>query len=119
MSRTAIADAAGRLSLRYDRFARLTARQSLDLELRSQEPESDFELWLDDGFLSRVQIESIVPEPDEQSSSADGVRLKFDINPASLRAPVVIRYRPVAPGLLHGRLRAGQATVSFEQFVYP
>lgn len=112
-------DAAGRLSMRFDRFARATAPQYIELQVASKEAESDFELWIDAAFLRRIQVDSIAPQPDEQSASGDGVRLRLDVDPPSSLTEVVIRYRPLGPGLLRGRFGVGPANIVIEQFVYP
>jgi hypothetical protein len=119
LSRTMVQDAAGVLRLRFDRFARSTAPQTLELKICSEEAGHAFELSMDAEFLRRVQIESITPQPIEQSGFADGIRLSINVNPPGHCALILIRYRPIAAGWLHGRLRVEQSNVSFDQFVYP
>jgi hypothetical protein len=118
-SETVARDTDGKLLLRFDRFARSMATQTLELEVRDEQPDGSFDLHIDNGFVRRVQIESILPQPREQRGSSEQMLLNIGVNPESELAMVVIRYRPLAAGWLRGRLGAGRSVVAFEQLVYP
>jgi hypothetical protein len=94
-------EAAGQgLTLRYHRVVRLEATQSLEFGLGARQAGA-VALELDSGFLSRTEIERIIPEPREISVSPEGQRLSF---PSAGTGSVAIRLLFVPKKL--GRLRA-------------
>lgn len=88
------------LSLQYQRVLRLEATESLEFTLEAR-PAGEAGLELDAGFVSRTEIQRIIPEPREISVSPEGHRLSF---PASGTGSVAVRLLFVPKKL--GRLRA-------------
>jgi hypothetical protein len=88
------------LTLQYQRVLRLEATESLEFTLEAR-PAGEAGLELDSGFMSRTEIERIIPEPREISVSPEGQRLSF---PAAGTGPVAVRLLFVPKKL--GRLRA-------------
>jgi hypothetical protein len=99
--RLARREAAGQgLTLRYQRVVRLLATQSLDFALDARQS-GEVALELDSGFVSRTEIERIIPAPREILVSPEGQRLSF---PAAGPGSVAVRLLFVPKKL--GRLRA-------------
>ena len=88
------------LTLQYQRVLRLEATESLEFTLESR-PAADALLELDSVFVSRTEIERIIPEPREIVVSAEGHRLSF---PAAGGGSLAVRLVFVPKKL--GRLRA-------------
>lgn len=106
------------LSLQYQRVLRLEATESLEFTLEAGRA-GEAGLELDAGFVSRTEIERIIPEPREISVSPEGHRLSF---PAAGTGPVAVRLLFVPKKL--GRLRArfgtpGGAALPVAFFVLP
>lgn len=94
-------EAAGQgLTLRYQRVVRLLASQSLEFALDARQS-GEVALELDSGFVSRTEIERIIPEPREILVSPEGQRLSF---PSAGPGSVAVRLLFVPKKL--GRLRA-------------
>lgn len=88
------------LTLQYQRVLRLEATESLEFTLQAR-PAGETGLELDSGFVSRTEIERIIPEPREISVSPEGQRLTFL---AAGTGSVAVRLLFVPKKL--GRLRA-------------
>ena len=105
------------LTLQYQRVLRLEATESLEFTLAT--PAGEAGLELDSGFVSRTEIERIIPEPREISVSPEGHRLSF---PAAGSGSVAVRLLFVPKKL--GRLRArfgtpGGTALQVSFFVLP
>jgi hypothetical protein len=89
------------LALQYQRVLRLEATESLEFRLEAQ-PAGEAGLELDSGFVRRVEIERIIPEPGEILVSPAGQRLSF---PAAGSGSVAVRvlFIPKKLGRLRGR----------------
>ena len=106
------------LTLQYQRVLRLKATESLEFTLEAR-PAGEARLDIDSGFVSRTEIERIIPEPPEISVSPEGQRLSF---PAAGTGSVAVRllFVPKKLGRLRARFGTGEGTalpVSF--FVLP
>ena len=106
------------LTLQYQRVLRLEATESLEFTLEAR-PAGEARLDIDSGFVSRNEIERIIPEPREISVSPGGQRLSF---PAAGTGSVAVRllFVPKKLGRLRARFGTGEGTalpVSF--FVLP
>jgi len=106
------------LALQYQRVLRLEATESLEFMLDAG-PRGEAGLELDSGFVSRTEIDRIIPEPREISVSPAGQRLSF---PAAGSGSVAVRvlFVPKKLGRLRGRFGApGGAVLPVSFFVLP
>jgi len=109
-------------SVDFERFARLTAPQSLDIEIwpKARTTDSTASIWLDRDWLDAHEVSSILPEPESMSLQPDRVLYAFSA-PAS-GVPLRIRFRLEARefGRIEGRAGVpGGPSYSFKQLVYP
>jgi hypothetical protein len=88
------------LTLQYQRVLRLEATESLEFTLEARRAGAAG-LELDSGFVSRTEIQRIIPDPREISVSPEGHRLSFTVSGSG---PVAVRLLFLPKKL--GRLRA-------------
>lgn len=109
------------ITLDYERFVRHDGRASLVVDVSpDQVSEGQVEVWLNESYLSDVQMESISPQPDEVRS--DGDRQVYVFLAEDPNAPITITfsYRPDTIGRLTGDMGIVDGpTVSFDQLSYP
>jgi hypothetical protein len=71
LARATIGDTGSRLQLTYSRFDRLEAPTTLDLQIAGDAVTGEqVELWVDRDYLQSLQIEQVVPEPEEVRGTA-------------------------------------------------
>lgn len=91
LSRTTATDSAGRLSVEYERFERVTVTTRFKFRLAaSGQP---LELRLGPAFASAFEIDSVQPAPMRSTHGNDGLALTFD-PPKAGGLTVVIWCRP-------------------------
>jgi hypothetical protein len=111
------AGSAGGLEVSYHRVVRMEAEEQLDFLL----PESagPATLFISQGFLSRVRIDHISPEPERVEVRPDGQQLHFQRGAAGA-LPVRIVFYPKKPGsLAAGFAEAGAPVVPITMMVLP
>lgn len=113
--------AMGPLQLQYLRFERRHAPTELEVSVASSADSQDqLELWMSSDYLSRVEITSIIPEPEEVIEAGDRVVYRFNVNDQMGTVSIRILLEPDDPGLGTGRIGvAGGPELEFWQFVYP
>lgn len=106
------------LTLRYQRVVRLEATQLLEFALDARQA-GEIGLELDSGFVSRTEIERIIPEPRSVSVSPAGQRLSFPVT-GSGSVAVRLFFVPRKLGRLRARFGAsGGAALPVSFFVLP
>ena len=106
------------VTLQYQRVVRLEATESLEFLLDARQT-GEAVLELDSGFVSRTEIDRIIPEPREISISSEGQRLRF---PSAGTGSVSVRllYVPKKLGRLQARFGIpGGAALPVSFFVLP
>ena len=114
--------AADGFTLKYDRFDRMTTASELNIQFEPAVVHSGaVRVWLERAYLKSFQIESIAPEPESVTISAD--RLVYTFR-AVEQKPGEITFHLKANAGVFGLIR-GEAgvmpngQVSFRQIVYP
>ena len=117
---SAEAEASG-VRMRYDRLARYDAVTSVELEVQPVEFTGDeVRIWIDEGYASSNEIESVTPEPERMLTAGDTLWLVFDVGNAIGPARIKLDLRPRVAGMRTGRLGTGTGTrLEFRQFIYP
>ena len=112
---------AGPLQLEYSRFERRHAPTELEVSVaRSAANQDQVEVWVSSDYLARIEITSIVPEPEEVSEAGDRVVYRFNIDDQSEASEIRIALEPDEPGLTTGRIGVTDGPeLMFSQFVYP
>lgn len=112
--RTAGGDAAG-VTVRYDRFARITADTQFELQLtRADGPTT---VTISRALLDLYRIGEIRPEPERVVTRADSIDYVFA---ASANGTVLLAVKPDSVGSSSGTVTvAGGAPVRINQFIFP
>lgn len=120
LSRAEARDASGRLTVRFERFAR--ADTSTTLEIRVVAAQQSEPLWvhLSKDYFDAARIDRIVPEPERTLVAQDTVRFGFDPNQAGESGLILVTLTPVRFGRIQGSLALpGGPAVEFAQIIYP
>jgi hypothetical protein len=109
------------LQLQYTRFERRHAPTELKVSVASSAVSQDqVEVWVSSDYLDRIEITSIVPEPEEVSETDDRVIYRFNIDEQTPAPRILIALEHDDPGLTTGRIGIVDGPeLAFWQLVYP
>lgn len=109
----------GPLEVVHQRFARSGAAAPLDVTVApGAAVAGTVDVLVAEEYLGAVDVQSVSPEPDSTSVAPGFLVLTFPVEPdAELRVRFSVQAEDV--GTVRGTVRAGGASVSFAQFVYP
>lgn len=114
------ADQGGALHVEFDRFVRAKAPASLHVTLQPQPGSEMVSLSIDRSFFDRVDIEAIVPEPEDMVAGSDRITYQFRRDPGAERIEIRIILKPENAGSLKATLSAESGErVELSQLVYP
>jgi hypothetical protein len=121
LARATIGDAESRLQLEYSRFDRLEAPTTLELQIAGDAvTEEQVELWVDRGYLQSVQVEQVVPEPEEVRSEGDHLTYVFGVDAPGQPVTITFDLRHTNFGPKSGQVGLGnEPALSFSQLVFP
>lgn len=108
----------GQMRVEYERFCRRVAQQTIDITLPTQPGVSKVELRIDPGYLRRVQITEIFPQPLESVHHETGL-LRFATDGSGQPMSVRVHLEAQRAGLQQSRLSVGSHIVHIKQLVYP
>lgn len=117
---SAAGSGAGGLEIRYERFQRHLVPSLLEIRTTPGAAGESTALRLGGDFVDRVQIDAMLPQPDQARLSREGLDLRWPA--AGPGAPVILRIRftPRSVGRLDGEIGPrGGTPVRFTVFVYP
>ena len=107
------------MRLVHERIEHREADSTLTLTLRTgPTPEGDVGVLLTGDWVHAVDLRGIVPEPGEQVSTGEGLRLLFPVAGAS-EVHLAISYRAQRIGVLRGGVSALGGSLEFWQVVLP
>ena len=109
------------LSIDYQRLVRLSAEEKLAITMGNVPAGSGSTVgvWIDRRWMSRHQVQGIVPEPESTSVAADRVTYHFKTD-SRVPSKVEFDLQTNGIGLIRGRAGiVGGSTVNFNQFSYP
>lgn len=111
--------AAGSARLEFDRLVRHGVVTRLTLELGpDQVVERRVRVSLDWGYLKKVDLRDVIPEPLSAVSSPEGITWEFAAGEGG--STIVLEIEPKHSGRREGQLTVGANTIlGFRQFVYP
>jgi len=111
--------AAGSARLEFDRLVRHGVITRLTLQLGTdQAVNRRVQVTLDWGYLEKVDLRDVIPEPVSTVSSAEGITWEFAAGEAG--STIVLEIEPRHSGPREGQLKVGaNTTLVFRQFVYP
>lgn len=109
------------LQLQYARFERRHAPTEMELSVAGSAVSQDqIEVWFSSDYLARIEITSIVPEPEEVSESDDRVVYRFSIADQTRAPRILIALEHDEPGLATGRIGLVDGPeLAFRQVVFP
>ena len=111
-------DAASGVRAEYERLTHVQRPTSLRLEAVAGPDEREVGLEIGSGYLDRVTVAGVSPEPERLEATPDGVRYVFAAEPGSTLS-VVLSIEADRPGSAHAEVRRGDRRVSFTQFAFP
>ena len=109
------------LSVSYERIDRINAPSTFELTFApGLVVDGELQIWLDSDFVTRVQLESISPEPDRIEIDAGRYIYTFAVTTLNDPAPIAFHFRPERSGISRATIGIvdGPAT-SLRQIVYP
>ena len=111
--------AAGSARLEFDRLVRHGVVTRLTLQLGPDQAVSRrVQVTLDWGYLEKVDLRDVIPEPVSTVSSPEGITWEFAADEAG--STIVLEIEPRHSGRREGLLKVGaNTTLGFRQFVYP
>jgi hypothetical protein len=114
-------DAGGRLQIDYDRFDRIHAPTRFRIRLGAGTAvNGEVRLWVARTYLDRVDVRSIVPEPESTEAGADRVIFVFGTDDPDRPAVVTFHFEHDRIGLARGEVGLIDGpTIAFRQVVYP
>lgn len=111
----------GSAELEYERFARQGASSELSLSIPTAAiTDGSVAVTIDGGYLDGVEIESIVPEPQEQVAVEAGLELVFGASGEAdaVRVAIVVLHQDI--GIRSGWVRVADGpSIDYWQGVYP
>lgn len=109
------------LQLQYTRFERRHAPTKLEVSVASGAVSQDqVEIWLSSDYLARIEITSIVPEPEEVSETNDRVIYRFNIDDQTRAPRILMTLEHDEPGLTTCRIgMVDGPELAFWQVIYP
>lgn len=113
-----VADPRAKLTLEYERFARVDAPAQMRVEISPPVGTRDIELWLARGYAEHIEIETISPEPVSTAAGREALFYRFRV--ADAPTTITFNYRPRKTGRLHGAIGLTRNPgIGFSQQVYP
>lgn len=109
------------LSVEYDRLLRSSSPTMYRFEAHpSLAKDGVVRLRFDGPLIENMELESIVPEPDQQEAGPGFTEFAFRVSPGDTPARFDFRFRPATFGRSAGQVSiAGAHAVPIDQFVYP
>jgi hypothetical protein len=109
------------LTVGYERFARTRAATELEVHISpGAAPNGEVEIWLDRGYLDKVDIEVVLPQPSGMAAAADRIIFRFIVNDPAEPGEIIFDVQPSEPGRIEARLGLVDGPeVRFDQFIYP
>ena len=110
------------LTINYQRFVRLESPEKITFNVgrAAARGGSSVDVWIDRAWLSKHDVNSIVPEPSETRVTQDRVIYHFDVDSTGVPSRIEFDLETKAMGLLKGRAGiAGGNPVTFNQLAYP
>jgi hypothetical protein len=115
-----VATADGRGTVHYDRIARHGAPTPVTFELAAASPgDTSAILSLDTSWLDGLDVQRVLPEPEETRTSASRVEYRFRRAAPGAPLRVVFSTQPVALGSRRGSAITPFGAMEIRQFVMP
>jgi hypothetical protein len=120
ISRTQQESGDGALLIDYDRYLRYNTDTELKLSLLKAPPTDSLKLIVSDGFIDKVMVGSITPEPIESGLTPQGQLFVFRHRPGNFIPVITFHFKPEHDGTLRSTITMpGREPLSISQFVYP
>lgn len=109
------------LHVTYDRFERLLSPATLAAEIAGAAVAGEtVEFWVDRAYLEGVEVQEVVPEPEEVRAGSDRLTYVFAVEEPGQPLTVTFDLRHTGFGWKSARAGlAGGPEVAFGQLVYP
>ena len=109
------------LRLAYARFDRKRSPSDLRLEIAAgTAQEGQVRLWLDRAYLAGLELQQILPEPDQAQASGDRTVYVFQVGDPNQATEVIFQVEHNTFGLKTGRVGLVDGPgLEFRQLVYP
>lgn len=107
--------------IEYHRLVRSSAPSLYRVHVQpSMVRDGTLRLRIDRTLVDRMELESIVPAPEQETLGPGYTEFTFLLAPGARPAVIDLRYRPATFGVVRGRISiAGEHALAIEQFAYP
>lgn len=120
LSKKTVGNKGDLLSLEYQRFGRFQSPEQLKIYLGPEAVrDGQAQVWLNRGYLKNVQVERIVPEPQQVEAGPDRLTYVFKMSPSNQPTEITFYLQPDHIGPKSGQIGLVDARLSFSQFTYP
>jgi len=121
LSAASVTSADGLLSVRYDRFDRMQAPSKLRITLSPAVlQEHEIQIWVDSDYLSAIQLEQIMPEPESVEIGDERLIFTFSVSAESMPSTIEFEIRPDKLGLKSAHLGiVDGSSISFRSLILP
>jgi hypothetical protein len=108
------------LEVDYDRFARYGADTTVRARFTLPDGQRQARIGVSTAFLERMRVEKVTPQPDSVEVGADQLFYVFAIAQGGPPSSVTFHLKPQRVGRASAQVTlGGEASVSFDQLVYP
>ena len=120
LSRAAAASPDGSLAVEYHRFVRMQSPTELRVRFDAAAvTDGEVRIWLDRGYVERIRLQPVVPQPQQVEIGADRLTYVFSAAKLEARGAVTFHLQFQSFGRAHARIGHRTAQVAFGQLVYP
>ena len=119
-SQTTARDPSLPISLTYPRFERYQSSSTLRVRIDKRLMTQTIAIWFSKDYVSRIEIQEIVPKPEQAETSSTGMIYTFRTAAPENGAEILVHLQMQAIGLVAGRIGLDDShALSFWQWVYP
>ena len=104
----------------YERFLRYHTSDNITFLVENSAKDSTYQLHLGTEWLEKVKIERVVPQPESEIATKDGIEYTFRVSPGHSPLRLCFYFEPHKTGTATVSVTSSDGkSLSFSQFIYP
>lgn len=109
------------LSVSFERFDRINSMSTFEVHYTPElVSEGELQIWLSANFLTNIQLEQIIPEPDSVELDSERYVYTFAVTSLDRPPPVSFHFRPEKPGIARSNVGIVDGPdIAIRQIVFP